>query len=182
MAQELFGSQHLFAIYSPWLLGVVLYATIMILVLLGRKIFEGRAYNVAYSSWLGGATLIGCMSIAGRALHRPDVVLPAWLASSTYHVTIAEISIMIGIFMGALAIYQTTWRESQVVDLAFNFLMAPAFIYGLVTLLPVTCFQGTPFEKTATVVLIVAYLVTAIIDIRTGRLHQHEWLEVNHDW
>lgn len=181
MVQELFGSHQLFATLNPWGLGVFLYAFIMLLVLLGRKIFEGRAYNVSWSSVVGGAALFACMAIAGQVLHRPYLMLPSWLLSITFHQIAAEAGIVIGICMGAVAIYQTTWVKSQWVDLAFNFLMVPAFFYLLGTLLPVIYFQGTADEEMATVVLLIVYGVTAIIDIVTGRLHQPEWLEAHPD-
>ena len=185
MTSELFGSHRLFATMNPWVLGVVLYFGVNAFVLLGRKIFEGRAYNVAYSSWLGSAALIGCMSIAGHVLHRPDLPLPAWLTSSMYHQIVAGVSIVIGICMGALAIYQTTWAKSQWVDLAFNLVIAPLFMYLLATLLPViNLYLGVnvpTIYKTMTIVLLMLYGVTAIIDIRTGRLHQPEWVAAHLD-
>jgi hypothetical protein len=179
VVQNLVDSHRLFADLPPFIIFAILFVGVNAFVLIGRKITEGEYYNVSFSSVIGGGALMGCMSIAGHILHRPDLVLPDWLVSAKFHDVSQVISLVIGALMGLLAIYQTSLIKSKFVDLWFNFAIAPLFLYLLGTLLPVTYFQGDALEKTATFVLLVLYAVTAIMDIKSGRLHQPEWRQAH---
>lgn len=178
MAQEYIGSQSILSQTNPWLTGIALYLCTVTIGLLGRKIFEGLAYNVSYSSKYGDAALVMCIVIAARILQR-EPSLPDWLVSRNFHVICAVISVVIGLAVGGLAIVQTTWAQSQIIDMCHNFLVVPFFLYTLSTMLPVTYWQGTTYEKIVTLACLVTWLALVWYDAHNGRLDQRSWLRAH---
>ena len=173
----LIGSQRLFAAYPPHTLFWILWLGVNAFVLLGRKIFEGRFYNVAVSSWLGSAMLIGCMTNAGEVLRESNLVLPSWLINPTFHVVIGAICIAAGANMTRVEIRRIGWRNMEIVDRVFNLVIGPAFMYLLFTLVPITLLRGAHDQIYWTAGELVVYALTLWYDTYTGRIHQPEWLE-----
>lgn len=176
MIPTLYGSQKVLSATNPWLAAIVLYVFTIAIAYLGRWLFEGRAYNVAFSSKYGDVALIGCIWIAGSIFHRTRL-LPAWTTSPTFHIAIATLAVAIGIIVGSYAIYESTWAKSEIIDMAHNFLIVPLYLYLLGTTLPVVYFQGTWLQKSATVALLLIWFGLVVFDTKTGRMKQQDWLK-----
>ena len=153
----------------------------------GRDIFEGLPYNVAYSSAVGDMGLAVIVLVAAVILqrnarcifqHAGFSFMPAtvWPHRRKPHFLIFISSILLGVIVSFLTIHS---RSGQVMDVYHDIVIAPLFLYLAVTLLPVIFMNGTKIEKRATICLILLWAGLVGFDIKYQRMNQRQWLQ-NH--
>jgi hypothetical protein len=159
-----------------WATVLLLYMFTLGALHLGREYFEGVPYQVAHSAQFGDAALIGVVLIAATVLQRGSVTLPGWLLSGLFHFTVALSAVCLGVLVSLGTLHA---RSGHIMDIYHDIVIAPAFVYFAVTLLPVIWLCGNPNEIRATVCLILFWAVLVAYDIKCGRMNQLKWLR-NH--
>ncbi len=155
-----------------WLIFAVLFFLCIAIHPLGRKYFEGTAYNISISSEYGDAALIAVVLITAGIIQRQGA--PIFLEH--YQLAIVLVSIVIGILDHTVA---AGWpkKPQTKMDTYHNLVVVPLLVYlVLFTGLWVNLANGTALERVATITLGVIYLVTFLIDLKTGRIEQSKYL------
>lgn len=179
--QTLHGS-HFWMIYFPdWSLVFVMLFLCYGVLFLFRDFFEGHYYDVSFSSVIGDAGLIAVIMIAADILKKQGAVPAGWLGSPIYHWFIALVAVIVGIILLAIVRYQQGWF-GEYADRYHNIVIVPTLSYLLATLLPVTYYQGSRFEKWATSFFLALWFILLYIDWKTddkktNRLDQQAYLK-----
>ena len=173
MKSKRVGSIYVLTVLPIWAT-VAIFATILMMVLVGRDITEGLMYNVAYSSMFGDVALMDVVLIAASILQRNSrIFIPRWLQSKMTHVFILLMSIILGI---TVCILTLSSRSGQVMDIYHDIVIVPLFLYLAITLLPVVVLNWTYKEMVATIVLVSFWLALVGFDIKYDRMNQRQWL------
>lgn len=165
---------HAFLVWCPlWALALILYLATDCVIHILRDWKEGLGYQVSYSAKIGDAGLIGCVLIAATILKRGNLVLPDWLMNANFHY-----AFMLGVLLLCIALEITLKsRSCQLADIYHDLVIAPAFLYFAVTLLPVIYLGGRFSEKFATFCLVCVWAALVIYDIYDKRMDQRRWLQ-----
>ncbi len=168
--QHLHGSQYFLGQLPIWASSLILYVLMIGIIPVGRYVFDGYFYNVAWSSKLGDVFLIGCIAIGKSILQEQGVKTEAFTTTG-YHLALAVVSVTIGILV------QMNLKQKRVMDRYHALFVVPVFLYfGLSVVVPLNFMQGTAFQKWLTVALALAWLALVAFDGITGRLDQEAWL------
>ena len=94
---SLFGS-HLFLNAFPLWVYALIYAGFYSFLWIGRWAFEGRGYDVAYSSRFGDIALAIFVIIAANIIQQPNFYPANWMEGKNFHLIVGGISIITSIF------------------------------------------------------------------------------------
>jgi hypothetical protein len=168
---ELFVGSHyvLFRLHIGVSGFILLVVTIGVVFLL-RNIFEGLAYQVAYSAEFGAFLLVGAVLVAARILQRGEA-LSRWLISGHFHAFAAVISVIFGVTCWSI------FRPTQWGDNYYQLYIAPLLLYLAITLLPVIAINGTRAERLCVVCFALVQIALLTFDYTHGRLSQLPWIE-----
>jgi hypothetical protein len=146
---------------------------------LGRKLFEGVAYNVALSSKWGDLALICCVLIAANILKKQNVEIP-WIFRRGFHTTCVTMAPLVGIGLQVRAAAAHGWRFGELMDGYHNLVIVPVFLYLLVATLPIVHLYGTRAQVLRTFAFLLLWGSLVCYDFVTGRLEQRSWLVLSH--
>ncbi len=144
---------------------LVIWATVSFwsvgMVLLARKVGEGRAYNVCLSSW---ADLLLAI-IPALAAH---LAVPNWLAGA------APAFLVVAVLAGVAWQSVTKTCLKYWGDSFHNLLVVPVLVFYV----PVSCVMlaTTPAKFVAAMLLIASWIGSVVFDNMTGRSNQAAWL------
>lgn len=171
--REYVGGYYLLATTPWWQTALFLLVFTIGILYPGRWMFEGRAYNVAFSSNYGDIALT-IIVVIGVVILQQGVSLPSFVRTPNFHVAVGAIAFMIGC---ALVAKKVIYEEGQIMDIYHDIVIVPLFLYLLGILAPVIYFGGTAAEKTFALVLLALWATLVIVDIQTERMDQRRWLE-----
>lgn len=149
---------------------------------LGRDIFEGLGYQVAYSAKFGDAMLFGVVFIAATIIKREEPYLRSWffwtpwLMKGWFHLLVLLGSVALGITVSVLTLAS---RSGQMMDVYHDVVIAPMILYFAIALLPLIYYAGTKTEKRWTICFILIWLALVVFDIKYDRMNQRQWIERN---
>ena len=170
------GIYRLLALMPIWAITFVLFIITDGVVYLSRDWLEGLSYQVAYSAHFGDAALLIAVLIVAAIIQRGPIIIPKTLRNSNTHWRVFIASV----FAGA-ALCWVTWgfRSTQFADMYHDILIGPLILFFAITLLPVIYFNGSRFEKIATLFFISLWAVLIVYDVQSDRMDQRSWLQ-NH--
>ena len=178
MKTILYGSHHFLnvcPIYIVIIVSVILYSGILIL----RKIYEGKAYDVALSSMFGDNIFLLAFIIgAGLILKQPNYQPSSWMESPIFHWVVAGCGIL------ASLIYGTITKQIYAGDRYHAFVLFPFYFYLVITCAPVYYDQpGSNWLFVLGIGLLLGWFILVIIDIKFDRMNQRKWIDKNRlDW
>lgn len=169
----LYGSHYFLNAY-PIYVYVLIYVFFYSLLWLGRWKFEGRGYDVAYSSKFGDIFLAAFVIIAACTIRQPDFQPSNWMESKIFHLSIAGFSIV------ASVIYFLFTRPKRVMDIWHALFVVPIFLYLIITTIPVylQCVDDDGSNLFGFIPLFV-WLTLVIYDIKKDRMDQRTWIAKN---
>ena len=163
---------HNFLNAYPLYVYALIYVFFYSLLLIGRWHYEGRAYDIAYSS------KFGCLSLAifviiGAGIIQQENFHPAnWIESRAFHL----ITIFVSIVVAFIFIFIT--RPKEKMDRWFALVDLPLLFYFVITVIPIYWY-GNVTQKIVGFLLLLLWLIWVIIDIKNDRLDQRKWLRKN---
>jgi hypothetical protein len=150
---------------------LLIYAAEYLLLLAGRRYFEGKAYDVAFSSKFGCAFLAIFIFIAARTIQRTNFSPEDWMTGKNFQIIVAAFSIL------AAIIFYLVTKPKQVMDKYwFTYFICPVFIYLVLTTIPLYIKYASVKEAAAGFVLLILWLLSVLYDIKHERLNQRGWL------
>lgn len=176
MKNLLIGSHYFLNAYPLYVYPLIFLFGYLIL-LGGRKLFEGRAYNVSFSASWGCACLTGFLIIAAWIIQQPDCHPVNWMESKYFHFIVMIVSIIFTI----VNILST--RPKQIMDKWwFAMFVFPLFIYFVLTTVPIYLY-GSLIQKIAGCDLLLLWLLLVRYDSKKERLDQRRWIRRHHpEW
>ncbi|MFZ1019523.1 MAG: hypothetical protein WAN61_00830 [Minisyncoccia bacterium] len=170
------GVYYVLATLPIWATAAILFTITMAAILVGRDIFEGLPYNVAYSAVIGDAGLVIGILIAATILQRGGTYIPQTLQSGTMQFFLLVCCFVLGITACSLTLGS---RSGQLMDIYHDVVIAPMILFLAVTLVPVIYYNGNETEKTALLCFVVLWAGLVAFDIKYKRMDQRSWLQ-NH--
>lgn len=176
------GIYRILAILPIWATVMILYLVTDGAMYLGRDIFEGLGYQVAYSAKFGDTMLFGVVFIAATIIKREEPYLRSWffwvpwLMNGWFHLLVLIGCVALGLTVSVLTL---ATRSGQMMDVYHDVVIAPMILYFAIALLPLTYYAGTKIEKRWTFFFILIWLVLVIFDIKYDRMNQRQWIERN---
>jgi len=159
--------------FPLWGLFLLLISLAISVLLITRGKWEKVNYNFSICSSIGDSFLIAAILMATEILKR-DGVVPEFCNLPEYQLAWLIISIMAGLTLAARGhLISGKWGKGT--DLYHNLFIVPMFIFLLATTYPITYYQGSPQEKLSALLLLIAWLLTLLFDLATGRLDQRSW-------
>lgn len=147
--------------------GMTLYVLSVGIIFVGRRILEGRFYNVAFSSWVGDAFLIGIILITKGVLTRDS----ASSYSLCWHAAAIVSSLLVGILVNWIV------PAKQWMDIYHNLVVIPLLFYLVVFVSSYTIlFHGSPMQKVVAAACFIMWFALAVYDWTSGRIDQRVWL------
>ena len=165
----------LLTIAPIWVTIVSLWILCILVLPIGRKYYEGFPYNISTASAYGDVALIFCVMISAVILHRQEA--PRWLASNAYQIGFLVICVIGGPLYHTLIRVISSWEPQTEMDTYHNVFIVPLLVYSMITAAPLNLSVGTSLERYGTILLGGIWIVSMIIDYKTGRLQQTEWLK-----
>ncbi len=147
---------------------------LLLAVPVGRRILEGKSYDVSLASNYGdkGLTLIALIGAYIISFHQP-IFVPAWLRDGDVHSAIYFVALMFCFIISAFTFKK---REANFVDVFRDVVIAPVFILMIIVVVPVIYLNGTWLEKSVTVTCLMLWGVLGVVDLVTGRFNQQQWM------
>lgn len=106
------GIYAILATFPIWATAAILFTVTMATILVGRDVFEGLPYNVAYSAVIGDAGLV--IGVLGATiLQRGGTYIPSWLQVGEYQGLVASGGVVVCSIICRLTINS---RSGQAVD------------------------------------------------------------------
>lgn len=180
-ASNLVGIYWVLAAVPLWITVLALIIFCIGILYLGRRWFEGLAYNVAFSSKYGDLFLIGVPVLVIWILKSGGEV-PIFANNIYYQSICFVLSVFLGIawqFMYT-ADLKNKKRPPMVMDSYHNLIVAPLLTYLILFItIPVMVVSGGIFRWMAVILLIFIWAMLVFIDFKTDRLDQPMWLYLN---
>lgn len=135
-----------------------------------RRASAGEWYNVTYSGQVGDValTLVVLLGIGVmRSLGEP---LPAWLGSLVSQLVLLAACFALGLFVLKFG-HRPIWEE-QAPEQLHGFLIVPALLYLVTTVVAVTIWAGAWRTLALEAVLIGFWAFLVYVDFKTGRADQ----------
>jgi hypothetical protein len=177
MGSKFAGGIYLLTVLPIWATAAILFAVTAVAMAVGRDLFEGVPYQVAYSAMIGDAGLIMCVLIAATILQRGSAITPGWMQNSTIHALILSGSVILGALVSVLTIRS---RSGHAMDVYHDVVIGPIFLYLAIILLPIIFKNGSRFEAGATIGFILLWLALVAFDTKYQRMDQRRWLQTHH--
>jgi len=174
--KSLFGSHYFLSAY-PLYVYALIFVFGYLLLLIGRWVFEGKAYNVAFSASLGDAALTGFLVIAAWMIQQQKFIPTDWMENITFHYILICISTLSSI------IYFLISTPKQVMDKFHAFAIVPFFTYFILSTIPIYILYGNLMKIVIGFLLLLFWLILVIYDGKKERLDQRKWISKNHpEW
>ena len=161
------------ALLPIWETAAILFVMTQLAILVGRDIFEGLPYQVAYSAAVGDAGFVVSVLIAATILQRCQYVAVWWPRTGKAQTLVLYASVVIGTVASMLTISS---RSGRTMDIYHDVVVVPLFLYLAITLLPVIFKNGKRVEIVATLCCILLWAILVVFDVMHDRMNQREWL------
>lgn len=168
----LYGSHYFLSVYQIYVYALI-YIFSFPMLWLGRWKFEGRGYDVSFSSKFGDAAFVAFIILVAYVVRQPDFHPLPWMESKLFHFTI------IGISVASAIVYYFVTRPKQIMDAWHALFVFPMFMYLIVTTIPVLWVSP---EFSSGLVLLLAWGAFVTCDIVEKRMNQREWIAKNRSW
>ena len=144
----------------------------------GRDIFEGVPYQVAYSAAIGDAGLIVAILIAVSAFHRESHNIYSYALSLKKQLVVVFVSTFAGIIF---AVYKIVYvkKTNQWVDAYHDIFIVPVYIFMWIILVPIVKNNGTMNEKISIILFVCVWGILVTVDVLENRLNQRLWLKLH---
>lgn len=169
------GIYYLLGATPWWVMATVLYIVTVAVLWPMRWMFEGAAYNVAYSSKYGDVLLIGIIALAQVLMQQKSFELPALAATWWYQPFCMGAAVVVGLVLVFVA--TPLWR-THLTDNYHNFFVVGLYVYLLLSVAPVLWKEPVVFL--AAFAMLCSWGLMVYTDAVTGRLDQRPWLK-EHD-
>ncbi len=174
--KSLFGSHHFLNAY-PLYVYALIFVFGYLLLLVGRWLFEGRAYNVARSASWGDASLTGFLVVAAFIIQNQNFAPADWMESKCFHFTLISITFL------SSSIYFLISVPKQIMDKFHAFVIVPLFTYFILSTIPVYILYGGLIKIVLGFSLLLLWLTLVISDGKEKRLDQRKWIRKHHpEW
>ena len=172
---DLVGS-HQFLNAFPLYVYALIFVGFYLLLLGGRKLFEGKAYNVARSADMGDAALTFFIILAARVIQKPNFNPAGWMETGIFHWIVAGLSFLV-------IIYFLLQKPRHIMDFFHAIVIAPIFFYLIITTIPIYwCYTGIIY-KIIGLLLLLAWAALVVYDTKKRRLDQRHWIMKHRpDW
>ena len=179
---NLYGSYYLLSVCPVWT-SMPIYLLLYYLLWFIRRHFEGRGYDVAYSSKFGMPALVTFVILAAWIIQQPDFQPSALIESKIFHL------IIIGATVVTTIIYFLITRPKQWGDRWHALVMFPTLLYFVATSIPVywkyiqlTSINNefNPFIVSIGFCFLLLWVFLVIDDIKNKRMNQREWISIHH--
>jgi len=171
---ELHGSHWFLSLLHPYYYGYVLFFVLDYLLLLGgRRLFEGRAYNVARSADIGDIALTYFVTIGAGIIQQSNFHPAVWMESEIFYWMVALLSILIIIYFLKPKLARHTMDKFHAI------VIAPIFFYFIVTVAPVLWCYGNEIQMLFGFLCLLTWVATVIFDTKNNRLDQRVWISIN---
>ena len=155
---------------------VVLDVVCIAILYLGRYYFEGKAYNVAWSSKFGDQALVGIILIAFLTL-REMPKLDGFFTKPSFQTACLVASIGIGLIVQWL---DWSKRDTMVMDIYHNIFIVPLFLFLLALSFSIIFTNGSKAKIGIVLGLLVFWAVLVVLDITAkpvNRMDQQAYLK-----
>lgn len=156
-----------------WVLGIVLYFFAVPFIWLGRKIIEGKGYNVSYASNWGALSLIAMIGMGVTLLQHKPVIIPNMFGDTMGQVALLA-TLVLG--MALLTLIDYMINTKQLMDIYHNLVVVPVLGTLVLLLGQVIWLNGSGAQIIIAAACILAWAMFLIVDIIDGRLNQREYL------
>ena len=161
-----------------WEISTILLVLVVVVIPLGRLIFQGKWFQVSFSAFPGEACLAGVLLIAVEILHKVSYTPMLFNHRVWLQWVVYISSVLLGVMVFAFTMDE---REAEIMDFYHDIVVAPLFLSGAILLLPVIWFNGSQNQLSMTIFLISCWIVALLVDIDEGRLNQPQWLREHYD-
>ena len=168
---ELVGS-YWFLNQFPIFVYIVIYVLFYSILLVGRWMFEGRAYDVALSSKYGDMALGAFVVYAASMIKQQDFQTKEFMQDPGFHWIVVIVSIVITL------IYIIITKPAREMDIWHGIITVPLFLYLIGTIAPVYYYASSS-ELALGVLLIAIWIILVIYDVLSGRMDQRKWIHKN---
>jgi len=174
MKTDLIYSHYFLSAYDP-IMYVLIYVFSFPLLWLGRWKFEGKGYDIAFSSKFGDAALTAFIILVAYIMRQPDFNPTPWMESKLFHFA------TIGISITSAIIYFFTAKPKRVMDIWHAVFLFPVFMYLIATTIPIfLCYSfNVSIEFFPGLIFLFVWAVCIAYDIIEGRMNQREWITKN---
>lgn len=171
---ELHGIYSVLTAYPILGVGAILITLSTVLILVGRDIFEGLPYNVAYASSVGDLAIVFGVLVGIQILQRGQVQMPYFL----WHPS-AQVGLGMSCFVLCLCMCIKTLRsrKGKGTDIYHDVIVAPLLLYLSLIVWPVVSSGGTRGERYAFNFAAALWAGLGVFDILCKRINQRPWLE-----
>ena len=174
--KSLFGSHYFLNAYQLHVY-VLIFVFGYLSLLIGRWIFEGKAYNVAYSASWGDAALTGFLVIAAWIIQQQNFIPADWMESIAFHYILISLTALSSI------IYFLISTPKQVMDKFHALVIVPLFTYFILSTVPIYVLYGGLVKIIIGFFLLLFWLILVIYDGKNERLDQRKWIMKHHpEW
>mgnify|MGYP003395363423 CR=1 FL=1 len=157
---------------NVFVVSLVLYFFSAPVIRIGRKVLEGRGYNVALSSDIGDIFIVLAIAVGIYILQR-GAMIPWWMGDGPQHTGLFAAIVAVSIVGCWLTLGS---RSGQVMDIYHDVVVFPTLLFLFIMLAPIVYLSGTPAQKIVALACVVVWAGLAVFDFKTGRIDQRSWL------
>ena len=176
MYQTTLYGGHAFLRECPTVAQFIIYCILYSALWIGRWVFEGKGYDVAYSSKIGDFGLVLIIMMAAKVLKNPAIHPALWIESPIFHWVIG-----IGAILAGIIFYLVT-RPKYGMDIWHSLVILPLFVYFIISVLPIYILYASHTRQVIALTLLLVWAGLVVYDIKSGRLDQRTWIHRTRDW
>ena len=170
---DLYGGQWFLNLLHPYWVCMLFFVFGYLLLLFGRLLFEGRAYNVARSADIGDIALTLFITIAARIIQRPNFHPSLWMESIPFHLVVVLGSVLVIVYFLKPKLARHTMDKFHAI------VLAPVIFYFVITSAPVLWCYGSETEKFIGILSILTWVVLVVYDTKANRMDQRKWIAIH---
>ena len=170
---DLHGGHWFLSLFHPYGLYMLSFLMGYLILLGGRKLFEGRAYNIARSADIGDIALTGFVTIGSGIIQQPNFHPAIWMESTFFHSVVTILSVLVIIY------FLRPKLARHAMDKFHAIVIAPIFFYFVVTVAPIYWCYGDEIQIFLGALCIFIWVALVVYDTKTGRLDQRQWISIH---